>query len=106
VIGEAAGCICPPFALPGAEALFKVRFRSIVESAAIPNLTFVVHPRVPAAERARLRDVIVKWSENPAGLELVRSIGTSGFVEARDAEFNGVRNLLKNLDAPWLPSPR
>ena len=106
VIGEAAGCICPPFALPGAEARFKVRFRTIVESASIPNLTFVAHPRVSAAERSRLRAAILQWSESDAGRDLIRSIGTSGFVAARDSEYAGVRRLLKNLDTPWLPSPR
>jgi phosphonate transport system substrate-binding protein len=106
VIGEAAGCVCPPFALPGAEARLKVRFRTIVESASIPNLTFVVHPRVAAAERVRLRDAILQWSDSKVGQELIRSIGTSGFVTARDSDYAGVRRLLKDLDSPWLPSPR
>lgn len=106
VIGEAQACICPPFALPGAEARFKVKFRTIVESPSIPNLTFVVHPRVPAAERNRLRSVILGWSNSEEGRRLNASIGTSGFVETRDAEFDPVRSLMKGLDLPWLPTPR
>jgi len=106
VIGEAAACICPPFALPAAQALFKVQFRTVVESPPIPNLTFVVHRRVSASERARLRNAILTWSNSDAGQQLVRSIGTSGFVAVQDAEFDPVRRLMKNLDTPWLPSPR
>ncbi|MDP3701112.1 MAG: phosphate/phosphite/phosphonate ABC transporter substrate-binding protein [Hylemonella sp.] len=106
VIGEAQACICPPFALPGAEARFKVKFRTIVESPPIPNLTFVAHPRVPAAERERLRKVILGWSNSEEGRRLNASIGSGGFVEARDAEFDGVRSLMKGLDLPWLPTPR
>jgi phosphonate transport system substrate-binding protein len=106
VIGEAAACICPPFALPGAEAQFKVKFRTVAESQPIPNLTFVVSPRVPAADRNRLREAILRLNDSEDGRGLIRSLGTRSFVEVRDAEFDGVRRLMKTLDTPWQPSPR
>lgn len=106
VIGEAAACICPPFALPGAERRMQVRFRTVLESPSIPNLTFVAHSRVPQPERQRLRDAIVGWSDNEEGRRLLRSIGTRGFVEARDPEYEAVRRLMEEFDRAWLPSLR
>lgn len=104
VIGEAAACICPPFALPGAEERFKVKFRTIVESPAIPNLSFVAHPRVSEEDRRRLREAVLAWSGQPEGQRLIRNIGTRAFVEVRDAEFDSVRRLMKSLETPWVPS--
>jgi phosphonate transport system substrate-binding protein len=106
VIGEAQGCICPPFAIPGAQARFNVKFRTIVESPGIPNLTFVAHPRVPAAQRRQIQAAILGLSDTEAGRQLQASIGTGGFVEVQDAEFNDVRRLMRSLDLPWLPTTR
>lgn len=106
VIGEAQACICPPFAIPGAQARFNVKFRTVVESPGIPNLTFVAHPRVPAAQRRQIQAAILGWSSTEAGRQLQGSIGTGGFVEVQDAEFNDVRRLMRGLDQPWLPTTR
>lgn len=106
VIGEAQACISPPFALTGAEARFKVRFRTIVESPSIPNLAFVAHPRVPAAERDRLREAVLGWSNSEEGRRFNASIGSGGFIATRDADFDRVRSLMRGLDLPWLPTPR
>lgn len=104
VIDEAAACICPPFALPGAEKRLNVKFRTIVESQAVPNLTFVAHARMSSSEQARLREAVINWSSTDAGRKLMQSIGTSGFVVAKDAEYDNVRRLMKSLDKSWLPS--
>lgn len=106
IIGEAAACIAPPFALPGAEAQFKVRFRTIVESPGIPSLTFLAHPRLSTQERARLRSVLLAMNDSEAGKALLRNIGSRGLVDARNTEYDPVRRLMKNMDAPWLSSPR
>jgi phosphonate transport system substrate-binding protein len=104
LIGAAAACVCPPFALRGVEQTFQVRFRTVVESPGIPNLTFVVHKRVPEAERRRLLETIVGWRDDPEGRRMVGAIGSSGFVEAHDADFDEVRQMMKHLDMPWRPS--
>jgi phosphonate transport system substrate-binding protein len=106
VIGEAQACICPPFAIPGAQARFNVKFRTVVESPGIPNLTFVAHPRVPAAQRRQIQSAILGWSSTEAGRQLVANIGTAGFVEVQDGEFSDVRRLMRSLDQPWLPTTR
>ena len=104
VIGAAAACVCPPFALRGVEQALQVRFRTVAESPGIPNLTFVAHKRVPDAERRRLLETIVGWRDDPDGRRLVGAIGSSGFVEAHDADFDEVRQMMKSLDTPWRPS--
>lgn len=100
----AAACICPPFALRRVEVPLQVRYRTVIESPGIPDLTFVVHKRVPQNERRRLLETIVGWRDDPAGRRLVAAIGTRGFVEARDTDFNDVRQMMKHLDTPWRPS--
>jgi len=96
--------VCPPLALRGVEQTLQVRFRTVVESPGIPNLTFIVHKRVPEDERRRLLETIVGWRDDPEGRRLVGAIGSSGFVEARDADFDDVRQMIKHLDTPWRPS--
>lgn len=104
VIGEAAACIAPPFALRSYEEKMKVNFRILVESPSIPSLTFIVHSRVPQAERTKLRELITGWSNSETGKQLIQPMQTRAFVPAQDAEFDQVRALIKSLDEPWLPS--
>ena len=56
LIGTADACVSPPFAPPVIEQKMKIRLRALLETPAIPNLTLVVHQRVPAELRDRLRD--------------------------------------------------
>lgn len=103
-IGDAAGCICPPFALQGLEVKMNLRFRRVVESPAIPNLTFIVHNRVPEADRRKLRDLLLGLSSSDDGRRLLQPMQTKALVAAQNAEYDNVRQMLKQLDLPWLPS--
>jgi phosphonate transport system substrate-binding protein len=106
VIGAAAACICPPFALPDVEKALQVRFRAVAESQGIPNLTFIAHKRVPKSERKRLREAIVNWSKEPRGQKLIAAIGSRGFVEARDSDYDDARRMMRDLGTSWRPAPQ
>jgi ABC-type phosphate/phosphonate transport system substrate-binding protein len=88
VIGEAAACVSPPFALRAFEAKMNIRFRSLMETPSIPNL----------------KKLITSWSNSDAGRLLIKPMQTRAFVPVQDSEFDQVRNLIKNLEEPWLPS--
>lgn len=100
VIGTASACISGPLAPPMIEKKLKVKLRILMKTPGIPNLTFVVHSRVAAEDRERLRQAILSWRTNDSGRRLLQGIGTRGFVQASDAEYDIVRTLLKEAQQP------
>ena len=67
----------------------------------LPPFAFVVHPRVPLATIRKIQDVMVKMTEDPVGVELLKAVNMKGFVEAQVAEYELMGNL--KLVAPDLP---
>lgn len=104
LVGAAQACIAPPFAANAFQASTGVRMRVVLESAELPSPVFVVHKRVPAAERERLRAALLEWNHSASGQAVLKSINTSSLVAATDRDYDSVRAFVRTLDEPWLPS--
>ncbi len=100
IIGTAAACISGSFPVPAIEERLKVKLRVLMQTPSIPNLTLVIHSRVPADVRARFRQAILSWAGSDEGRTLLRGIKTRGFVPVHDADYDGVRALMKETQQP------
>lgn len=76
------------------------RFRVIEESEDYPELAVIVHPRVSAAVRERVRDALVGMNQDPASAALLTQVGSPGFVAASDADYAAVRRVYRRLQKP------
>ena len=104
LVGAAQACIAPTFAAHAFQATTGVRMRVVQESAALPSSVFVVHKRVPAEVRERMRAALLAWNQTPSGQAVLKSINTRSLVAASDADYDAVRVFVRTLDEPWLPS--
>ena len=95
LIGNADACVSPPFAPAVVEEKMHVRLRVILKTPAIPNLTFIVHQRVPEPMREQLRQTILSWHTSREGQQLLQGMKTQGFVPALEEDYAGVRELVK-----------
>jgi len=102
--GAAQACVAPPFAVGPFQKSAGITLRVIQETIQLPNLVFVVHKRLPAADRERIKAAILDWNHTPNGQAVLKSINTQGFVAATDADYQPVRDFVRTLDEPWLPS--
>jgi len=86
-IGNASACgtAWPPILI--FQDHMKAKLRPIYDTPALPHILFVAHPRVPAAQRAKLRELIVGWSQNDDGRVLLKGLGFPGFAAVNAAEY-------------------
>ena len=98
VIGAASACATMPFASQMIEKKMNVKLRVLLTTPGIPNLTFVIHPRVASADRERILQAILSWRTNDSGRKLLQGIGTVGFMPARGAEYDVIRALVKEAE--------
>lgn len=96
-IGAADACISPPFAIAAIEKKMNIRLRVVMETTGIPNLSVVVHSRVPPAEREKIKKLFLSWKQHNSGKKLLNRMNTSGFVPAMDAEYDVVRQFLREI---------
>lgn len=101
LIGDASACVAPSFALKTIEQKMQVKLRTVLESPSIPNLSLVAHSRVPAAQREKIRNLVLSWgnSEDSADDTLLQNLNTRRFVPAVDAEYDPVRSYLREIDS-------
>jgi phosphonate transport system substrate-binding protein len=91
-VGAADACALPQFALSQIAELGDGRLRVMVESRPIKHVVFAVHPRVPEADRAALRALIMSWPQTEQGRAILAAGAWPGFVAARDADYQEVRD--------------
>ena len=65
----------------------------IYETPAIPHTLYIAHSRVPEEDRQKLKANIIGWPETPQGQKILQSGSRIPFVEARDEEYDVVRQL-------------
>ncbi len=94
-IGEADACVSGHLVTGLIEDMLQVRLRVLMETRGIPNLSFVVHSRVPEEDRARLHEAIIGWDATDAGRALLKGMGANRFVTSRDSDFDVVRAMLR-----------
>jgi phosphonate transport system substrate-binding protein len=101
VIGNASACVAPNHAHSNIKHKIQTPMRLILESPGIPNISLVVHSRVPPEEREKIKNLLLSWGESgsDARKKLLNSIGTNGFIPSNDGDYEVVRTFLreKNL---------
>lgn len=93
VLGSIDACGLPRFALAHLELGHSEKLKVVHESAPFPSLVFAAHPRVTAGDRNRLAELILGWADAPGGDEILTAGKWSGFVAARDEDYDPVRRL-------------
>ena len=97
LIGSADACITPPFAVAIIEEKMGMKLRALLKTTSIPNLSIVVHKRIPADKREQLKNIFLSWRQDNAGKRLLDRMKTQGFVPAIDKEYDVVRALMREV---------
>jgi len=97
LIGKASACVSPPFAPAIFEKSMNVKLRTLLRSPGIPNLSLVIHSRVPTSDHNKIKTAVLNWSASAHGKKLLNSMQTSGFVPIKDIEYNVVRDFIKEI---------
>jgi len=95
VIGEADACGTAAPSVRFFENKMGVHLKAVTETREIPSSLFVVHPRVPEAQRNRLRDRIISWSNTEEGQAILKRGALTPFIRVADSDYNVVRDLSK-----------
>ncbi len=98
VIGNATGCVAPHFAQTVIEQKLGISLRTVLKTPSIPNLSFVVHSRVPAEERAKLKKMLLSWGDDEDERELLQLMNTRRLVPAEDQEYDTVRDFIRQIN--------
>jgi phosphonate transport system substrate-binding protein len=101
IIGTASGCVAPNHAHSTIKHKMHISLRPILESLGIPNVSVVVHSRVPPEEREKIKNLLLSWGESgsEAHKKLLHSIGTKGFIQSKNDDYEVVRTLLREINA-------
>lgn len=99
ILGSIDACGLPRFALAHLELGGPEQVKVVHESASFPSLVFAAHPRVPAADRKRAAALILGWDKAPDGAEILAAGKWSGFVVARDQDYDAIRALDRRRQA-------
>lgn len=101
IIGNASGCVAPNHAHSAIKHKMQTSLRPILESPGIPNVSLVVHSRVPPEEREIIKNLLLSWGENGSDphKNLLNSIGTNSFIESKDDDYEVVRSFLRELNS-------
>ncbi len=91
VLRAADACAVPRFVLPQIASVADLRLHVMIETAPISPYVFAVHERVSAPDRAKLLACILSWARTEAGRAVLAAGGWSGFVLARDQDYDEVR---------------
>lgn len=75
--------------------------RVIAESEAVSEYLFVAGQEIPAALVAQIRQALLEVHQQPGGAELLNKIepGTTALVPAHDADYNGLKGILSELQS-------
>jgi len=99
LIGAASACVAPPFTPAIIEEKMNIRLRVLLKTPSIPNLSLVIHSRVPADEREKIKSAFMSWHDSESGKTLLKRMKTQRFVPAVDTEYDVVRSFLREIKA-------
>lgn len=90
VLGGVTACGLPSFVLSQIEDFRKKPLRVVYKAPPVSHFAFAVHERVPEAERQKLTDLLLSWSDQEN--EIIQSTGLpDGFVRALPDDYLSVR---------------
>lgn len=96
LIGSTAACGSAGPALRFFKSRMNVEMRIVAESDAIPHTLFVAHSRVPQADRQKVLERILGWSDTPEGKEILERGELSKFVPITNEAYDVVRKFPRN----------
>jgi len=99
LIGEADACGTARQALLHfeKEKQMTARFRVLHETEPVSHSLFVVHQRVPKAQREALRALVLDWPNTETGKKIIEGGQFIPFVAAADKDYNSVRKVMKRI---------
>ncbi|MDH5777483.1 MAG: phosphate/phosphite/phosphonate ABC transporter substrate-binding protein [Gammaproteobacteria bacterium] len=95
MIGEADTCTTAAPAMRFFQHKMNVKLKIIASSQKIPHTLFAIHPRIPKAERERVRKRILGWSKTDEGKALLKRGKLKPFRKVSDSDYDIVRKLAK-----------
>lgn len=95
-IGAVSACAAGPAPAQVFARRMNAQLRPVHAAAPIPQVAILVHPRLPAAQRARLQARLIDWRDSDQGRALLRGLGMPGFVAPRPADYE----VMRQFDAP------
>lgn len=72
--------------------LKKKKLHVIHSSGSVPHTLYMAHTRVPVEDQEKLKQAIISWNERPEGKMILKIFSVSSFVEARDSDYDVIRN--------------
>ncbi len=91
-VGNASACTSAQPPVKVFEKRMQARLRSIYKTPSIPHVLFVADPRVPAADRAKLVDLITGWDKTAHGRQMLKDLGFPPFVRVKPDEYAMMRH--------------
>lgn len=73
----------------------KEKLRIIHTTEAIPHSLYMAHKRVPEQDQEKIRQAIITWNIRPEGKMILKQFTLDKFVEAKDSEYDVIRNYWK-----------
>jgi phosphonate transport system substrate-binding protein len=102
VIGTAEACVTGRPALRLFENAMNLKLRILHETPAIPQMLFIVHPRVPATDREIIRTTLLATTlagVDPGLRTLLMKNDETPFIPTTDADFGEVRRYWQVLES-------
>jgi phosphonate transport system substrate-binding protein len=75
--------------------LKKKKLHAIHQSGSVPHTVYMVHQRVPEKDKEKFKQAILTWDKRPEGKMILKIFNVSSFVEAKDSEYDVIRNYWK-----------
>jgi ABC-type phosphate/phosphonate transport system substrate-binding protein len=89
----ADACVTGPLAPRMLAEKQGIRFRALLETPDVPNLTFVVHSRVSDDEAARLQKAMLAWNKDDAGMALLAGMKTRRLITVGENDYEQIRSM-------------
>jgi phosphonate transport system substrate-binding protein len=72
----------------------KSRLRILWTSDGVAPHAFIIHPRINATVKQRILDALLSFKQTPEGQAFYKALYMNPFVEAQDADWDNVRQLM------------
>lgn len=73
----------------------NLRYRTVYLTEAFLELPVLIHPRVPAAQAAELRQALLGMCDDPAAADVLKAADCPGFAPAADHDYDNVRRIYR-----------
>ncbi|MGD8568225.1 MAG: phosphate/phosphite/phosphonate ABC transporter substrate-binding protein [Gammaproteobacteria bacterium] len=75
--------------------LKKKKLHIIHQAESVPHTLYMAHKRVPDEDKEKFKEAILTWDNRPEGKMILKIFNLHSFVEAKDSEYDVIRNYWK-----------